>query len=249
MSKKQAAKQEAKQEARQEAKQIAQRMADQGKSAAQIQNRIENKTSVSASAAQNIVARVAPPSSPARSSSSTSRPSSDNNKKAGSSIAGVQIGNKLNAGEVQKLLDKGLTLQQIQNRAGNKDINLASGAKTLFKPADPTATETPDTTTTTTTDDGDSYYENQIPYSEYDLFGETFSAQIQNQGLENVERIRQAGATERLKYEVDNRIPEIQAESKGKLDLQAIVNAGYKNIANIERGTEMVRNVTSMFNF
>jgi hypothetical protein len=167
----------------------------------------------------------------------------------GPSIAGVQIGNKLNAGEVQQLLNKGLTLEQIQNRAGNKDINLASGAKTLFKPAAPTATGTPDTTTTTTTDYGDSYYENQIPYSEYDLFGETFSAQIQNQGLENVERIRQAGATERLKYEVDNKIPQIQAESKGKLDLQAIVNAGYKNIANIERGTEMVRNVTSMFNF
>jgi len=167
----------------------------------------------------------------------------------GPSIAGVRIGNKLNAGEVQQLLNQGLTLQQIQNRAGNKDIKFAPGAKTLFKPADSTETETSDTTTTTTTNDDDSYYENQIPYSEYDLFGETFSAQIQNQGLENVERIRQAGATERLKYEVDNRIPQIQAESKGKLDLQAIVNAGYKNIANIERGTEMVRNVTSMFNF
>jgi hypothetical protein len=248
MSKKQAAKQEA----RQEAKQIAQRMADQGKSAAQIQNRIENKTSVSASAAQNIVARVAPPSSPTTSSSSTSRSSSDNNKKAGSSIAGVQIGNKLNAGEVQKLLDKGLTLQQIQNRAENKDFKLATGAKNLFIPAAPTAIGTPDTTTTTTTTDagyGDVFGESQIPYSEYDLFGETLQARLQNEGLENVERIRQAGATERLKYEVDNRIPEIQAESKGKLDLQAIVNAGYKNIANIERGTEMVRNVTSMFNF
>ena len=238
-----------KQEARQEAKQIAQQMADKGKSAAQIQNRIENKTSVSASAAQNIAARVAPPSGPTTSSSSSSRPSSDNNKKAGSSIAGVQIGNKLNAGEVQKLLDKGLTLQQIQSRAGNKDINLATGAKNLFNPAAPTAIGTPDTTTTTDAGYGDAFGESQIPYSEYDLFGETLNSQIQNQGLENVERIRQAGATERLKYEVDNKIPQIQAESKGKLDLQAIVNAGYKNIANIERGTEMVRNVTSMFNF
>ena len=243
-------KQEARQEARQEAKQIAQRMADQGKSAAQIQNRIENKTSVSASAAQNIVARVAPPSSPTTSSSSTSRPSSDNNRKAGSSIAGVQIGNKLNAGEVQKLLDKGLTLQQIQNRAENKDFKLATGAKNLFIPSAPTAIGTPDTTTTTTDAGyGDVFGESQIPYSEYELFGETLNSRIQNQGLENVERIRQAGATERLKYEVDNKIPQIQAESKGKLDLQAIVNAGYKNIANIERGTEMVRNVTSMFNF
>jgi len=156
----------------------------------------------------------------------------------GPSIAGVQIGNKLGAREVQKLLDKGLTLQQIQNRAEN-----------LFNPAAPTAIGTPDTTTTTDAGYGDVFGESQIPYSEYDLLGETFNSQIQNQGLENVERIRQAGATERLKYEVDNRIPEIQAESKGKLDLQAIVNAGYKNIANIERGTEMVRNVTSMFNF
>jgi hypothetical protein len=65
----------------------------------------------------------------------------------------------------------------------------------------------------------------------------------------DLQAIVNAGAYERLKYEVDNRIPEIQAESKGKLDLQSIVNAGYKNIANIERGTEMTRNITSMFNF
>lgn len=168
----------------------------------------------------------------------------------GPSIANVQIGNKLNAGEVQQLLNKGLTLQQIQNRAGNKDIKLAPGAKNLFTPSAPTAIGTPGTTTTTTeTGYGDVFGESQIPYSEYDLFGDTLQAQIQNQGLEQVERIRQAGATERLKYEVDNKIPQIQAESKGRIDLQAIVNAGYKNIANIERGTEMVRNITSMFNF
>lgn len=238
---------------RQEAKQIAQRMADQGKSAAQIQNRIENKTNVSSSAAQNIAARVAPPSGPSSPTSifSASRSSSDNNNnKATPSIAGVQIGKKLNAGEVQQLLDKGLTLQQIQNRADNKGLKSGTGAKNLFTPAAPTAIGTPDTTTTTTeTGGGDVFGESQIPYSEYDLFGDTLQAQIQNQGLEQVERIRQAGATERLKYEVDNKIPQIQAESKGKIDLQAIVNAGYKNIANIERGTEMVRNITSMFNF
>ena len=66
---------------------------------------------------------------------------------------------------------------------------------------------------------------------------------------EAIASIQRAGAYERTKYEVDNRIPAIQAESKGKLDLQAIVNAGYKNIANIERGSAMVNAVTSMFNF
>lgn len=167
----------------------------------------------------------------------------------GPSIAGVQIGNKLNAGEVQQLLNKGLTIQQIQNRAQNKDLALGTGAKNIFKPAAPTAIGTPDMTATIDESWHDISGESQIPYSEYDLLGDTLQAQIQNQGLEQVERIRQAGATERLKYEVDNKIPQIQAESKGRIDLQAIVNAGYKNIANIERGTEMVRNITSMFNF
>lgn len=93
----------------------------------------------------------------------------------------------------------------------------------------------------------------QIPFSEYDLLGKATTsaatATITSAGLEAVERIRQAGETERLKYEVDNRIPVVQAEAKGRLDLQEIVNAGYKNIANIERGSSMVNSITSMFNF
>lgn len=64
-----------------------------------------------------------------------------------------------------------------------------------------------------------------------------------------LEKLRQDAMTERTKYEIDNKIPLVQAESQGKIDLQKIVNSGYKNIANIERGTEMVRNITSMFNF
>lgn len=84
-----------------------------------------------------------------------------------------------------------------------------------------------------------------IPYSEYSLYPDVLS----NQALLQAERIRDAGSTERLKYEVDNKIPQIQEESKGRIDLQKIVNAGYKNIANIERGSDMVRNITSMFSF
>ena len=77
-------------------------------------------------------------------------------------------------------------------------------------------------------------------------------SQISNYGWDAqkaIAALQQAGATERTKYEVDNKIPLVQAEARGKIDLQKIVNAGYKNIANIERGTEMVRNITSMFNF
>jgi predicted phage tail protein len=84
-----------------------------------------------------------------------------------------------------------------------------------------------------------------VSFSELEASNKLALAGIQKQ----IAQLQEAGATERTKYEIDNRIPFLQAESKGKIDLQAIVNAGYKNIANIGRGTEMVRNITSMFNF
>jgi hypothetical protein len=84
-----------------------------------------------------------------------------------------------------------------------------------------------------------------VAFSELEAANKLALAGVQKQ----IARLQEDGATERVKYEVDNRIPAIQAESKGKINLQKIVNAGYKNIANIERGTEMVRNITSMFNF
>lgn len=241
---------------REQAKQIATNMAAKGKSAEQIANRISNKTNVSSSAAQNIASRAA---SPGPSTGGNSRSAS-----SGPSIAGVRTGGTLNRGEVQKLLDSGLSSQQIRKRAGNKNIKLAGGAKRLLRSASiapnnnaPNNNNNESVSVSVSrTGSGDGAVAevstgggNQIPYSEYDLFGDIAGAQVQNEGLVAVERIRQAGATERLKYEVDNRIPEIQAESKGRLDLQAIVNAGYKNIANIERGSDMVRNITSMFSF
>ena len=77
-------------------------------------------------------------------------------------------------------------------------------------------------------------------------------SQISNYGWDAqkaMENIRQAAETERLKYEVDNRIPVVQAEAKGKIDLQKIVNAGLQNVTRIERGADMMRSITSMFNF
>jgi hypothetical protein len=79
----------------------------------------------------------------------------------------------------------------------------------------------------------------------YDAAKEAAQLQIQRQ----IEELRQFGQTERQKLVNENNLAVTGMEVKGKLDLQGIVNAGYKNIANIERGTEMVRNITSMFNF
>jgi hypothetical protein len=64
-----------------------------------------------------------------------------------------------------------------------------------------------------------------------------------------LEQLRQAGETERVKYEVDSRVPVVQAEAKGKIDLQKIVNSGYSNIARIERGSDMFRSIMGAFNF
>lgn len=77
-----------------------------------------------------------------------------------------------------------------------------------------------------------------VSYATYDL--------AKDAGIANIER---AGAYERLKYEVDNRIPLAQTEISGKLDLQKIVNSGYKEISQIERASKMMGNITSMFNF
>lgn len=164
-------------------------------------------------------------------------------------IAGIKVGKKVGPGELRKIAAaKNISVAQAAAKASNK-APLSSAAKKYLPAPAPPPPPPPTTTTTTTTNNWGGSTESQIPYSEYSLFGDTFSAQIQNQGLEAVERIRQAGATERLKYEVDNKIPEIQAESKGRIDLQGIINAGMKNIANIERGSDMVRNITSMFSF
>jgi hypothetical protein len=64
-----------------------------------------------------------------------------------------------------------------------------------------------------------------------------------------LEQLRQAGQTERQKLVNENNLAVTGMEVKGKLDLQAIVNAGYKNIANIERGSNMFSNIMSAFNF
>jgi hypothetical protein len=182
-------------------------------------------------------------------------------------IAGVKIGDKLGAGEIRQIQEAkpNISIAAIKTKAKDADVKIKSPAKSIFnaeaqKLADAAKEEEKQRQTEHLTElgilnaSGAPIYgsasstlpgEEIVNYANFDLAREGANLEAQKQ----IERIRDAGATERLKYEVDNRIPEIQAESKGKLDLQAIVNAGYKNIANIERGSDMVRNITSMFNF
>lgn len=165
-------------------------------------------------------------------------------------IAGINIGNKLGSGEIKKIAAaKGISVAQVAAKAANKGIKLSPAAKNVVSPPPPPPPPPSPSSSPSPTYGGSTSDYSQISYGEYDLLGSTLSASVQNQGLADVERIRQAGATERLKYEVDNRIPEIEAQSSGRIDLQKIINAGEKSIARIQRGSDMVRNITSMFNF
>jgi len=64
-----------------------------------------------------------------------------------------------------------------------------------------------------------------------------------------IAQLQDAGQTERQKLVNENNLAVTAAEVKGKLDLQGIINAGYKNIANIERGSNMFSSLMGAFNF
>jgi hypothetical protein len=98
------------------------------------------------------------------------------------------------------------------------------------------------TTATTTSTDPLAGYQNYL-----DVQLAIQKGQLDNQRA--IEQLRDAGMTERQKLVNENNLAVTGAEIKGKLDLQGIVNAGYKNIANIERGTNMFSSIMGAFNF
>lgn len=69
------------------------------------------------------------------------------------------------------------------------------------------------------------------------------------QSNEAIALLRENAATERTKLEIANRIPEIQAKAQGEIDLQKIINAGYKNIKRLESTSNMFSSLMGAFNF
>jgi hypothetical protein len=170
-------------------------------------------------------------------------------------IAGINIGNKLGPGEIRKLESKGVSIPQIINKVENKGVKVSTAGKNVLYPQTPasTATQQPDTFNSYDTSTDTSNYISGPTYDYAttlaEIAGQQATTSINANSLIEVERIRQAGESERAKWDIDSRIPTIQAEAKGKMDLQAIVNAGYKNIANIERGSNMFSSIMGAFNF
>lgn len=191
------------------------------------------------------------------------------NKEKTIKIAGQKfnIGNKLGAGEIRKIAaatDK--SVAQVASKASNAGVKTSSAAQNVIArasaptpppPSDPSLPSGPlaeQVFYSTDTGGGGGGMSMSLPeFQAAQTAAELQTrSQISNYGWDAqkaMENIRQAAETERLKYEVDNRIPVVQEEAKGKIDLQKIVNAGLENVTRIERGADMMRSITSMFNF
>lgn len=185
----------------------------------------------------------------------------------GIKVAGVTVGQKFGAADIARIQETkpNLSIADIQQKAKASDTKIKASAQTAFRAesqrlADAAKEEQRNRTQEILqdlgilSDSGELVYgdassnlpgEELVPFANFDLAKQGANLEIQKQ----IEQIRDAGATERLKYEVDNRIPLTQAETKGKIDLQKIVNAGYQNIARIERGSDMFRSIMGAFNF
>jgi hypothetical protein len=114
-----------------------------------------------------------------------------------------------------------------------------------YEPVSVASTSQPSSSTTTAAT------ANTDSLADYQQYLEVQAA-LQKGQLDNqkaIEQLRDAGMTERQKLVNENNLAVTGAEIKGKLDLQGIVNAGYKNIANIERGTGMFQSIMGAFNF
>ena len=195
------------------------------------------------------------------------KPSSGGGGGGGIKVAGVTVGQKFGAADIARIQETkpNLSIADIQQKAKASDTKIKASAQTVFRAesqrlADAAKEEQRNRTQEILqdlgilSDSGELVYgdassnlpgEELVPFANFDLAKQGANLEIQKQ----IEQIRDAGATERLKYEVDNRIPLAQTEAKGKIDLQKIVNAGYQNIARIERGSDMFRSIMGAFNF
>ncbi len=170
------------------------------------------------------------------------------------------VGKTLGAADINRIQAAVPTanLAQIQQKAQGKDIAIGSNAKDAFKAA-ATATAQAQTDSNTrqifedilnergigTNDVLSEVPEGYVTDLEYEAGLNKANLDMQRQ----IEQLRQAGQTERQKLINENNLAVTGAEVKGKLDLQGIVNAGYKNIANIERGSNMFSSIMGAFNF
>ena len=171
----------------------------------------------------------------------------------GTALKGV--GRQLGAAEINRIAkDLGVPISDVYDKAVSQNINLsrqveqnAAADKYVPTPVEPIQ----DTSSTTGGGGGGSNFgvanapgvDATIPTLEAAANVAEWTSR------KAIAQLQEDSATERLKYEVDNRIPLTEAEYKGKIDLQKIVNAGNRRVANIQRGSQMFASMMGAFNF
>lgn len=155
------------------------------------------------------------------------------NQRVGQLIA--DAGKKLSGNEVQQIAKKtGYTPESIVNRAEKTGVKIKPSAQdfvqqALQAQAQPQAQAQTQAQSTAPVDSVESAVANE-PFSDASvdpLAGTSTFAEIDAANIQALQRIA----------------------DEGKINLQKIVNAGYRNIARIERGAQMVGGIYSMFNF
>ena len=165
------------------------------------------------------------------------------------------VGKQLGAAEINRIAkDLGVPISDVYDKALSQNINLSS--KVEQNAADNKYVPTPvepiqDTSSTTGGGGGGSNLggANATGVDATIPTAEAAATVAEWKTRKAIAQLQEAGATERLKYEVDNRIPLTEAEYKGKIDLQKIVNAGNRRVANIQRGSQMFASMMGAFNF
>jgi len=174
----------------------------------------------------------------------------------------INVGKKFGAGDIGRVqqIAPDINLEALKSKVQGKDIKIGSGAKTIFGTAAAAQREQEaanqreifqEILDTWSTDNGftgggsSDVPEGYVSLAEYEAGLQQSNLDTQKQ----IEGLRQAGQTERQKLVNENNLAVTAAEVKGKLDLQGIINAGYKNIANIERGSNMFSSLMNAFNF
>jgi hypothetical protein len=173
------------------------------------------------------------------------------------------VGKTFGAGDITRIQAAvpAANLSQIQQKVRGKDIAIGSGAKDTFKAAASAAAQAKADSDVAATHQVFEDILNERGIGTNDVLSEVpegyvtdleYEAGLDKANLDmqrQIEQLRQAGQTERQKLINENNLAVTGAEVKGKLDLQGIVNAGYKNIANIERGSNMFSSIMGAFNF
>lgn len=221
---------------------------------------IAGKTGLSSSQAANVVQRQtafaptapAAPSAPPRSSSSGSSSSGGGSLAADFERARELYEQGQSAASIASKTD--LSTQQARNVVQRQEAFAAAASGAGTGTSTGTETGTTNTSTGVTTGGG-----GVLPgVNPLEAQMTALGAELQNRSaISNygwdaqkvIAQLQDAGQTERQKLVNENNLAVTGAEVKGKLDLQAIVNAGYKNIANIERGTNMFSSIMGAFNF